>query len=90
MTQKGDRHMVKVDELFVIMAVRYALSRQSYVVASTVDSLRNMWDQLPTVTRNTIHTDIKAWLKVNNRDLLEYPIWYNFSSWANRQNRQKG
>jgi hypothetical protein len=46
------------DEIMVTCALRYCLGRQSYVVGSCIDFIKQVWDQLPKSSQGVIVRDI--------------------------------
>lgn len=48
------------DEFVVVSAVRYAIGRQTYIVADTVEWLLHVWPALATSTQQQIRRDVEA------------------------------
>ena len=48
-----------IPDWFIISAVRYALGRQTYIIADTTDWLLLHWEELPGRARATVRADVE-------------------------------
>lgn len=58
---------LNVPDWLIINATRYALSRQTYIVADTTDWLLEHWEKLPGRARATIRNDLEEAFRRDDR-----------------------
>ena len=66
-------------DIIILCALRYALTRRSYVVDVTQDFIKKHWDELNEKTKNNITREIGTYLS-ENKDEPRYihEMWKQF------------
>lgn len=61
--------------LLLVSAVRYALGRQTYIVAETCRIVRQEWSAAPGASIETIRRDIRNALELSALSGIDEPEW---------------
>lgn len=71
------------DQLMALAAFRYCLGRQTYIVRSCIDWLRDVWPQLTANSRSVIERDLAEAIQQNRAGTaaIDLPAWAELLRW---------
>jgi hypothetical protein len=71
------------DEIMVTCALRYCLGRQSYVVSSCTEFIKQVWDQLPKSSQGVIVRDILEAFDEGKVGMnMDADVWRSLVRWC--------